>query len=127
MENYSVYSKFNLAKHKETYPYYTEVIILPDGTIEYAVPSHQEKLISILMQDHRASRSEILDMCPREMHSDFIQWLCNCTRAVCVWYEGVLTPDNSCTNSQISVLRNLKLNGCYAGGIPNVRNTVSNI
>lgn len=42
-EKYSVYSSFDLQKHKQTYTNYLEVIITPDGTVEYAVPSHSEK------------------------------------------------------------------------------------
>ena len=44
---YDIYCAFDLEKHKQTYVQYLEVVILEDGTVEYAVPSHQEKLIEI--------------------------------------------------------------------------------
>ena len=47
MEKYSVYSKFDVDKHKDTFDSYLEVMILEDGSIEYAVPSHQEKAIKL--------------------------------------------------------------------------------
>ena len=43
---YDLYSKFDLEKHVRKYIHYTEVIIRPNGTVEYAVPSHQEKTYS---------------------------------------------------------------------------------
>lgn len=45
---YDIYCAFDLEKHKQTYVQYLEVVILEDGTVEYAVPSHQEKLIALL-------------------------------------------------------------------------------
>lgn len=33
-------SEFNLTEHLKRYVNYTEVIIFPDGHIEYAIPSH---------------------------------------------------------------------------------------
>lgn len=44
---YDIYCAFDLEKHKQTYVQYLEVVILEDGTVEYAVPSHQEKLIAL--------------------------------------------------------------------------------
>ena len=46
---YDLHSPFDLQKHMETYINYLEVVIFPDGHIEYAVPSHQEKLIRVLV------------------------------------------------------------------------------
>lgn len=36
---YDIYCAFDLEKHKQTYVQYLEVVILEDGTVEYAVPS----------------------------------------------------------------------------------------
>ena len=38
---------FDYKTHKENFFYYLEVVILEDGKIVYAVPSHQEKLIEL--------------------------------------------------------------------------------
>ena len=40
---YSVYSEFDITKHKHPYVNYLEVLIKEDGSIVYVVPSHQEK------------------------------------------------------------------------------------
>ncbi len=47
---YDIYCAFDLEQHKQTYVQYLEVVILEDGTVEYAVPSHQEKLIALSRQ-----------------------------------------------------------------------------
>ena len=41
---------FNVKIHKETFINYLEVIINPDGVIEYAVPSHIEKVYEKYME-----------------------------------------------------------------------------
>ena len=63
MKEYDLYSDFDLAKHIKAYPFYTEVIIHYNGKVEYAVPSHQEKLIQIGMQKYKCSREEFIEKC----------------------------------------------------------------
>ena len=40
---FDIYCDFDIEKHKETYTNYLEVLILENGTIVYAIPSHQMK------------------------------------------------------------------------------------
>lgn len=40
-----LHSPFSITVHKRTFTNYLEVVITSDGTIMYAVPSHQEMLI----------------------------------------------------------------------------------
>lgn len=40
-EKYTLYSKFDIDKHAETFINYLEVIIDENGVVHYAVPSHQ--------------------------------------------------------------------------------------
>ena len=48
MENeYDIYRPFDAEKHKAKYSNYLEVLILEDGTVVYAIPSHQEKAIAL--------------------------------------------------------------------------------
>ena len=61
---YDLYSEFDIQKHKDTYINYLEVVILQTGRIEYAVPSHQEKMIRIGMNKRKCSRYEYMHMCP---------------------------------------------------------------
>lgn len=116
MSTYDVYSKFDIEKHTKTYPYYTEVVIHPDGEIEYAVPSHQEKLIEICMRNlNLKTRQELYDMCPKEYYCDVIQWLCNISNRVSVWYEFAMFPKDGITIPQRKALKLLKEYKCFTG------------
>ena len=58
-EKYDVYSKFDLEKHKQTFINYFETIINPNGSIEYAVPSHCEIVIRKYMEKYNLTRQDI--------------------------------------------------------------------
>lgn len=113
---YDYYSPFDLKKHKETYIDYLEVVILEDGTVEYAVPSHQLKLMAIAEKKLGKTREEILDLCPPEMYGDFNQWLCEITNTISVWCWFHI---GYCNKAQNETLRQLKEHGLYYGEIQN--------
>lgn len=117
--SYDLHCLFDINQHAKAYPYYTEVIIHPDGLIENAVPSHQMKLLDIFMKSKGiTSRDEIENMCPREYWLDFNQWLMNETGCVSVWYDFCKLPDQGCTQLQCNALANLKAHNCYSGTVP---------
>lgn len=103
---------FNLEIHKEAFVNYLEVIIREDGTVEYAVPSHQEKLVKIAMGIMGVTRQELYDMCPPEYMFDVCRWLCNLTGCVSVWNEFYIGEPN---DTQRWVLQNLRYHGLYRG------------
>lgn len=111
---YDCYSKFDLEKHKKKYIDYLEIVILEDGTIEYAVPSHQMKLLSIAEKKLGKSVQEIGDMCPNEFYARFNEWLCELTNTVSVWAWFHM---GYCNEIQKEVLQKLKDNGLYSGDI----------
>lgn len=113
---YTLYSEFDLSKHKETFVNYLEVMILEDGTVVYAVPSHQEKAIEIACDKLGICRQELMDMCPREYYADFMTWLCMVGNVVAVWNNTcVATSPN---RKQVAALKRLKLAGVYRGALP---------
>jgi len=115
---YDLYSQFDIEQHKKHYVNYLEIVIFPDGHVEYAVPSHQEKLIAVCCEKLRISRDELNEMCPKEYYFDFLVWLCNISECVSVWNEFIRKPDNiPMTHAQISTLRKLKSEGLYNGEI----------
>lgn len=116
MEKYSIYSKFDVDKHKDTFDSYLEVMILEDGSIEYAVPSHQEKAIKLACEKLQISRSELDRLCPREWWCDYLTWLLQFSGAVAVWENRVWY--STISQKQISALKMLKLQGLYKGAIP---------
>lgn len=113
---YSVYSEFDLDKHKQTYVNYLEVLIDEDGTIMYAVPSHQEKAISLACSRTGLSRKSLDELCPQEYYGDYLTWLCMVAKVVFVW-NGHCVAVNP-TVKQIGSLRRLKMAGIYSGSIP---------
>ena len=67
---------FSFQKHKELFGHtYLEAILFPDGHIEYAVPSHQEKLHMILMEKRGQTREEVENSCPEEYYCSYLDWL----------------------------------------------------
>lgn len=115
---------FDLEAHKAKYINYLEVLILENGSIVYAIPSHQECLISLCTHKMNISRQELLDLCPREYYLDFMTWLCNITHAVPVWYYGYAGNPNPI---QSAVLRKLAASGVYGGTVPKRPYRVSDI
>ena len=113
---YSVYSKFDIEKHKATFTHYLEVVIDADGTVAYAVPSHQEYLIELACKKHGMSRRELLDACPREYYLDFMNWLLKMSGAMAVWDRHCFYAEP--TVKQIGMLRRLKMAGLYTGALP---------
>ena len=116
---YDIYCAFDLEKHKQTYVQYLEVVILEDGTVEYAVPSHQEKLIALACQKQGVSRQELSDLCPREYYYDFLTWLCMQANAVAVWNNDCCCG-RGINRKQVATLRRLKMAGVYGGTIPKI-------
>lgn len=119
MAEYSIYSPFDLEQHKKTYTNYLEVIIAEDGTIMYAVPSHQHKLISMACARNNESKEELAARCPRSLFFDYMDYLCGEAKAVAVWNDRYVAVNP--TSKQIAALRRLKLAGVYTGEVPKWR------
>lgn len=69
-----------------------ECIILPDGVIEYAMPSHQCYLERYICQTKRIAYQELLDLCPREYYCNYLQWLLNTSGCLSVWETFYMYP-----------------------------------
>lgn len=117
MENYDLYSDFDMEMHSKIFVHYLEAVIDSDGKVMYAVPSHQEKCIALACQKLGVTREELNRMCPREYYFDFLRWVCKMSGAMAVW-EGHCEYWEP-TVKQIGMLRRLKMVGLYLGTIPN--------
>lgn len=113
---YNLHSDFSIEQHKKTFIHYLEVVIDKTGKIMYAVPSHQEKLISLACEKLNIAREELNAMCPQEYYSDFMTRLCKMSGACAVW-EKFIQADKL-TEQQIKALQMLKENGLYLGETP---------
>ena len=112
---YTVYSDFDIEQHKKTFIHYLEVVIDENGKIMYAVPSHQEKLISLACERLNVTREELNAICPQEYYFDLMKWLCKISGACAVWENFVKC--NKLTERQIMALQMLKDSGLYLGEI----------
>lgn len=120
LEEYSVYSPFDIKKHQETFINYLEVLILEDGTVEYAVPSHQRKALDLACKKLNKTKQEIEDMCPREYYCDYLTWLLGITKSVSVWGNCAehFIVYKTINKKQVATLKKLKRHGLYKGKIP---------
>ncbi len=118
MSGYGLDSAFDIEQHKAKFQNYLEVIIGADGTIMYAVPSHQEKATELAEKKLGKTKQEISDMCPKEYYFDYLRWLLLLTGAAAVWNNGVLAP--APTKAQVASLRKLKMAGLFHGAIPKI-------
>lgn len=107
MPEYNLHSKFNYKKHSETYICYCEVVIMPNGTVHYAVPSHLEFLMNTYCDKYNMTRKALYDyLYDYNVPFNFLLYELH---AVCVWYnyyEG--TPNKK----QQRVLNKLQDTGC---------------
>jgi len=115
-KQYGIHSEFHIEKHKAAFTNYLEVLIAADGTIMYAVPSHQELLIKLACERLGVTRDELKTMCPRKYYVDYMRWLCLLTGAMAVWNDyceyGIVSV------AQLGALRKLKMAGLYKGMLP---------
>lgn len=100
-----LHGPFDLQTHANHFINYLEVIILNDGTIEYAIPSHQRKLEEICIgQTSGKEFNERLE--DPNAFGDYMQWLCNYSGCICVWDRFCIKP-KSCTTAQLESLKRL--------------------
>lgn len=105
---------FDLETHKANFINYLEVVILEDGTVEYAVPSHQEKAIQIGMEKTGQDRETFYNSCPPEYYFDVMDWLSKVTGVVFVWNDGIAGTPNL---KQCERLNELNKAGVYHGPV----------
>ena len=87
--------------HKKKYINYCEILISSTGEIEYAVPSHIEKLIKVSGK----SRDEINIIMP--INASPMEWLSEYTNYCACWYNYCVLPFKY-TNKQIYILKRLQ-------------------
>lgn len=101
---------FDITTHKKTFINYLEVIMDKDGVIMYAIPSHQEKLISIACDQLKISRDELYKKCPEEYYFSLMEWLCEITGCIALWNEHKVGIPNE---KQERVLDRLTAEGLF--------------
>lgn len=106
-------SNFNLELHKKTFINYLEIVISPQGTIYYAIPSHNGKLENILAKKLKINKNKIADICPKEYYYNYNEWLCIKTGYIMVWGKPNSFIVGTPNLKQIEMLEILKKEGLY--------------
>ena len=119
-----LHSPFDMKTHKENFINYLEVIILENGTIEYAIPSHIKKLeeicckkLGIKYDSEYYENKELLEYYKSIYKNNLSYWndmLFEISKAICVWndrYSGIANEN------QIKKLKELKDYGLYYGEV----------
>lgn len=91
---------------------YCEAIIFPDGSISYSIPSHTEILLSHYCKIKNCDREKATYDYLHSKISCVIQFLCNETKCVAVWYYEMMVPCNGCTLLQKETIDRLRSYGC---------------
>lgn len=104
-----LHSPFDVATHKSTFINYLELIIRPDGTPEYATPSHMMKLAEIYGKCMDDIYEEYYQS---QLGQDGIDYLCAKTGCIAVWNNRVQGIPNE---AQTSTLLKLRDEGLYTG------------
>lgn len=100
---------FDICTHKETFIDYLEIIIKPDGTPEYAVPSHMQKLAEVYGKPWDVVCEEYIQ---ERTGLDGIDWLCLKTGCISVWQHSIQGLPN---DAQKTTLQKLHEAGLYKG------------
>lgn len=106
-------TKFDIDTHKKNFINYTEVIILQDGTVEYAVPSHQQKLIELAMKEFNMTKEELDKAIP--IYVSPTDWCIVKLGVISVWYEFIIRPEDI-TKEQTEMLEKFKTAGIIRNG-----------
>lgn len=112
-----LHSPFDIETHKKTFIHYLEIVISPEGVIEYAVPSHERKLRDILgISAGQMERDYFMNVSIGKFITP-IEWLTEQTGYISVWDGGYIGKANK---RQIGVLQKLRREGLYEGGMTNL-------
>ena len=103
-------SPFDMEIHKKTFINYLKVVILEDGTVEYAVPSHSKKLEKIVCKKHNLKWNDDFlnslelyehykNLIKNNIWIDWLDWLMSESNCVLVWTHKYLgNPETKAWN-----------------------------
>lgn len=120
LSNEYLYMDFHARVHGQVFIDYCEVILWPDGKVEYAMPSHNEALIKAYANKHNIARDDVVEKfynnfdCYEEMMRD--------TGIVQIWYDRLYNCTNL-THEQLDALGTLLEYNCISAScMSDIRN-----
>ena len=113
-----LHSPFDIETHKNTFVSYLEVVISPEGEVEYAIPSHSEKLVEIFANqkelDIQEAKQYIIETTANNGFMSTVDFLTGVTGYISVWFNGYVAEDPP-TKQQLDKLKELYDAGVYNG------------
>lgn len=110
-----LHNPFSIETHAKTFVDYLEVVILEDGTVEYAVPSHMEKLLQLSMLKAGVSdRESFINSYCVDHGISVMEDLLEFTGCISVWTNAYIGKPNF---KQRNMLELLKRHGLFKGQI----------
>ena len=96
---------------QHNYINYCEIVILSDGYIMKAIPSHTEVLMEIWCKKNNKTKDDLRTMI---LISDEppLEFLCNSLNCVAVWYSQIRYPESGINLIQLDVLQRLMSAQC---------------
>lgn len=101
--------------------YYCEIIILPNGNVSYAVPSHIERMLKLL----NFTITDAIEVIPEDETP--IKWLMKETGSIPVWYDGVKVPPVVTKEQAISLSKLINANMIKIGIMADLFDTQEDI
>lgn len=105
---------FSCKVHAQVFIAYCEVVILPSGKIEYAIPSHTKKLEEIFKKQEKLSDDDFI--CLYYNNFDAYDIMLKKTKICQVWYNNI-RYDGELTKAQVNKLLELIKYGCVSESI----------
>lgn len=105
---------FSCKVHAQVFIAYCEVVILPSGKIEYAIPSHTKKLEEIFKKKHRMSDKKFMSLFYNDI--DCYDKLLKDTGIIQVWYDNIRYKGEM-TEKQKDAINNLVKYHCISESI----------
>lgn len=106
---------FDIETHKKNFVNYLEVIVDEDGTVYYAVPSHQRKLLEIFEKKFNVKWKDIED--DIDLAIGCVDTLCAKTHCISVWFDSYIGEPNEIQREK---LKSFKEHGIYNGPTKNI-------
>jgi hypothetical protein len=104
-----LYMPFSAKVHKQVFVNYCEVIIWPNGKIEYAIPSHTEKCINEYCKLKCITREQFYEMFKNE--HNYLNIIMRELGIIFIWYDSIYNANNI-TDAQKDAISLLIENRC---------------
>lgn len=101
-----LYKPFDFNEHLKAFgDTYLEAVVLEDGTIEYAIPSHEQKLVRVIMQKTGKTRDQVIWDCSDDDKLNWQEYLERESGCISLWTNFYLGTANE---KQLEAIQKLK-------------------